>query len=334
MAHLRIKVARHWFRLIWGIQFNSYRINSYSLTPRFHHSICDGMSAWKTVINTSDVDTRPEVETQKLVMVQLTLLQRIFINVKTFISIPIYIIDNTIFDIAHKREYVSGLTGKKRVAWTNKLDFEKIREIKKKTKTTVNDVVMTLLTEAMRRYFIRHGRDDVINREIVFGMGVALKGDMKSKILTNNVSGILVTFPTNIEGTSNQLRQIHHNMSQLKRRLWPQFMDMLLDFIMTLPLGTSFKKYLINANSLMIGLYSNAPGPDSSIKWNGTIFDEAYGVNMTSSTQSIGTCFLTYKRVMHFAVKVDTVLMEEPKELVRDVENVFEDMYSEISSVS
>ena len=230
----------------------------------------------------------------------------------------------------YKRRYVDGITGEKRVAWTNNLDFEKIREIKKKTKTTVNDVVMTLLTEAMRCYFFRNSRDDVIDREIVFGMGVALEGDMNDRKLSNNVAGILIRTPVNIEGAFNQLKQINENMNRMKKQLWPFFMSMLLTMTMALPISSRAKSKLTGCLTIAIGLYSNIPGPTSTLLFNGLRIEETYAIVMTSWNESIGIAFATYKGRLHAALKTDKALIEDPNELVHDIEHVLDEMYLQV----
>ena len=191
------------------------------LNLRVHHAIGDGVSGLKVIFKMCDTDHKDEVGANKLAITQLTSLQRMIANIHTFIMVPFYLIDHLEFTCKHTRTYGRSVEGVKKVSWSNKLEFEKIREVKSKTKTTVNDVLLTLVTEATRRYFTRHSKYEVISKEVIYGMGVALDINIEDCKLTNNDAGILILTPTNVEGIFNQLKMINRKMKQMKHELWP-----------------------------------------------------------------------------------------------------------------
>ena len=229
----------------------------------------------------------------------------------------------------YTRKYTNEVTGIKRVAWTNKLDFEKIRIVKRKTNTTVNDVLMTLVTESMKRYFTRYPCGDILKKEIIFGSAIALEGNMDSYTLTNNVSGVPLKMPVNIDGKFEQLKVIRRNMNRLKYGLWTWFFSFSLNSILATPIPTKMLKKIVNILEIM-GIYSNVPGPSSALLCNGVPIEEAYGTVMTSWDQVIGIVFVTYKGKIHLSVKVDTTLMEDPKEFIKEIPEVLEEMYAEV----
>ena len=282
------------------------------------------------IFNMCDIDHKDEVVTNKLAITQLTPLQRMLANVHTFIMIPFYMIDQMEFTYKHMKTYCKSDRGVKKVSWCNKLEFEKIREVKSKTNTTVNDVIMTLLTEATRRYFIRHSKQDVINKGIIYGMGVALEMNVRNYKLTNNDAGILIKTPTNVEGIFNQLKTINRNMKQMKHQLWPFFYSMSLHFLITLPIPISLIRKLTGIMAIGIGNFSNIPGPSSTLLIAGTRVVGMYAIVMTSWNQSLAPVFTTYRGRVNIGVKTNADLVEDPRELIEDLANVLEEMHSEV----
>lgn len=243
-----------------------------------------------------------------------------------------YLTDLLIFIATHYRRYTDGVTANKRAAMSNRIDFQKVREIKAKTKTTVNDVLMTLVTESTRRYFSRRDRSDLIEKEIVYGTAVVLGADFDNYTLSNNDAGILVLTPTNQEGVFNQLKIVHRNMAKMKQESWVFFLSMMLYFLITLPIPVSLVRKITGTMAIGIGNYSNVLGPNFALTMNGAIVEEAYCLVMTSWEQVIGIVFLTYNGRMCVGVKTDTCIVDNPRELVDEIANVLEEMYVEANS--
>ena len=293
---------------------------------RVHHAIGDASSMWKVVFKLCDMDHTSEIAEKKLAFARLTPFQRIMGYAKTFLCIPMYLTDFLVFVATYHRSYPDATTDK-RCAWSNQLDFQKIREIKSKTKTSVNDLVMTLVTESTRRYFSRRSRKDIIEKDILYGMGASLDFNIDNNKLTNNDIGILIMTPTSAEGMFNQLKIINRNMSKMKHELWGFFYKISLSLLVTLPIPVSVIRKCI---ALGIGTYSNFPGPTSTLVFNGAIVDETYGILMTSWNQLLALVFITYKGNMCIGVKADSCLVEEPRELVDEFVKVLEEMYVDI----
>ncbi|KAI6648883.1 diacylglycerol O-acyltransferase [Oopsacas minuta] len=296
---------------------------------RLNHSLADGISTWKVFLKTCDVSHKDELEPNRLAALQVPYWRRTLAKIQTFFALPVLAIDIRLFIAESDRKYTNSTTGVKKIAWTNKLDFEKIRLVKKKTKTTVNDVLMSLVTESLRRYFTIHPHGDIIKSKIIFGSGMAIEGTMDNDVLTNNVLGICIRFPAHIEGVFEQLKVIHRNMNIMKFGLWPWFFSMTLNSMLALPIPSSVKMNQIKILTVL-GVYSNVPGPTSILQHNGVSYEELYGVVMTSWDQSMSLVFSSYRGSMHLAVKIDTILMEDPNEFVNMIPQVLEDMYKEL----
>ena len=255
--------------------------------------------------------------------------QKALAKIQTFIALPILTINQSICINEYTEKYTNEVTGIKRIAWTNELNFEKIRIVKQKTNTTVNDLLMTLVTESMKRYFTRYPCGDILKKEIIFGSAIVLGNNMDSDALTINVSGVALKMPVNIEGKFEQLKAIRKNMNNLKHGLWPWFISFSMKPLLATPIPARILKKMMTVMEI-IGVYSNVPGTSSMLSCNGVPIEEAYGAVMTSWDQVIGIVFVTYRGKMHLTVKVDTALMEDPRELIKEIPKVLEEMYSEV----
>ena len=280
-------------------------------------------------LRTCDTNNTDELQTNKLVAIQIPPLKKALAKIQTFIALPVLSINHFLFIREYNRDYTKEITGVKKVAWTNKLDFEKIRAVKLKTNTTVNDVLLTLVTESLKRYFTRHPCGDILKKEIIFGSAIALEGNMDTYTLTNNVSGIPIKSPVNIEGKFEQLRVINKNMNRLKHGLWPWFFSFSLNSLLAAPIPVQTLKTMIQVLEIF-GVYSNVPGPTSLLSCGGVPIDELYGTVMTSWNQSLGMVFVSYRGRMHLTVKADTVLMEDPSEFISGFPGVLEEMYTDV----
>ena len=313
-----------------NITFGPRSILIWCIHCRIHHGIADAMSMWKVVFKLCDVDCINEIAEKKMAFARLTPLQRIMGYTKTFFCIPMYLTDFLVFVAIYHRSYTDE-TKDKRCAWSNQLDFQKIREIKSKTKTSVNDVVMTIVTESTRRYFNRRSRKDLIDKDILYGMAASLDFNIDNSQLTNNDIGIIILSPTSTEGMFNQLKRVNRNMSKMKHELWGFFYGICFSLLVTLPIPVSvIRKF----TTLGIGTYSNVPGPTSTLVFNGVIVDEIYGLIMTSCNQLLALAFSTYKGSMCAGVKSDCCLVDEPRELIDEFVRVLEEMCVDVRSSS
>ena len=289
------------------------------------------MSLWKILFKLCDIDHN-DIGADKLTLTRLTQFQRITAYAKTFLYIPMYLTDLLVLIATHSRKYTDGVTTNKRAAMSNQIDFQKICEIKTKTKTTVNDVMLTLVTESTRRYFSRRDRNDLIEKEIVYGMAVAVNVDFESSTVTNHDVGFLVLTPTNQEGIFNQLEIVHGYMSKMKQEYWLFFYSLVLYFMITLPIPDSLIRRLTGLFSIGIGNFSNILGPSFTLTMNGAIIEEAYCLVMTSWDQVLGIVFSTYKGRLCVGLKTDTCIIDNPKELVDEFARVLEEMYAQVNT--
>jgi WS/DGAT/MGAT family acyltransferase len=91
-----------------------------------------------------------------------------------------------------------------------------VKAIRHACETSVNDVLLALVTATIRRYCEFHG-DDVKGRLVRLMVPVNLRGSSSSAELGNQISLVAVTIPLDIRSPKKLLTQIHRRTEFLKR---------------------------------------------------------------------------------------------------------------------
>jgi diacylglycerol O-acyltransferase / wax synthase len=105
--------------------------------------------------------------------------------------------------------------GPQKFAWAE-IPFEEIKAIRHASGTSVNDVILTLVTATIRRYLELHG-DSVKGRLFRIMVPVNLRGSDRPGELGNRISLVPVTIPLDIRNSRKLLAAVHKRTELLKR---------------------------------------------------------------------------------------------------------------------
>ena len=105
--------------------------------------------------------------------------------------------------------------GPQKFAWTE-IPLAEIKAIKNVSGSSVNDVILTLVTAAIRRYLESHG-DSVKGRMLRLMVPVNLRGSDSPGELGNRISLVPVTIPLDIREPQKLLAAVHQRTEFLKR---------------------------------------------------------------------------------------------------------------------
>jgi diacylglycerol O-acyltransferase / wax synthase len=105
--------------------------------------------------------------------------------------------------------------GPQKFAWAE-IPLEEIKAIRHSCGTSVNDVILALVTSTIRRYLELHG-DDVKGRQFRMMVPVNLRGSDSLDELGNRISLVPVTIPLDIRNPKKLLAAVHKRTELLKR---------------------------------------------------------------------------------------------------------------------
>ncbi|MBI3475618.1 MAG: wax ester/triacylglycerol synthase family O-acyltransferase [Acidobacteria bacterium] len=105
--------------------------------------------------------------------------------------------------------------GPQKFAWAE-ISLEEVKAIRQKCGTSVNDVLLALVTSTMRRYSELHG-ETVKGRLLRMMVPVNVRGTTASSELGNRISLVPVTIPLDIRHPKKLLAAVHSRTEFLKR---------------------------------------------------------------------------------------------------------------------
>ncbi len=171
-------------------------------------------------------------------------------------------------------------------------EIERIRRVAKSSATTLNDVVLAMVSGALREYLIENNAlpDDPMTAMVPVSLSLRSDAPAKGKEGGNQVGVIIVNLATDRENGSTRLEEIAYSSRQAKRILGDLTPTQILAFsaLQMLPLAFTpvpgFVKYTHPPFNVIV---SNVPGPSEELYFNGARMDGSYPVSIALDGQAI-----------------------------------------------
>ncbi|MGH3459341.1 WS/DGAT/MGAT family O-acyltransferase [Aeromicrobium sp.] len=171
-------------------------------------------------------------------------------------------------------------------------EIERIRRVAKSSATTLNDVVLAMVSGALREYLLeQHALPDEPMSAMV-PVSLALRAESAGKEFgdSNSVGAIIVNLATDRENGATRLEEIAYSSRTTKKLLGDLSQAQILAFsaMQMLPLAMSplpgFIKYSRPPFNVVV---SNVPGPKNQMYFNGARLDGMYPVSIVLDGQAI-----------------------------------------------
>lgn len=127
------------------------------------------------------------------------------------------------------------VTSRRALAWSS-FSFAEIRAIRNALGGTVNDVVLTLLTEGAARYLEHHGYD-LKGQNFRIGCPVNVRKSEDSKALGNRVSMMFPEIPAEPMTPAARLAAVNEETERIKKSAAPQGLELLMEGTEIIPPG-------------------------------------------------------------------------------------------------
>jgi WS/DGAT/MGAT family acyltransferase len=156
----------------------------------------------------------------------------------------------------------------RRYAFTE-LSLAEIKRIKNALGVTVNDVVMALAADALRRWLIAHDAlpDGPLVAGVPFSLREATQGEGTGELHGNQVTMMIMPLPTQVADAGQRLAEVGAAMARIKERFWPAPVRWVRDLTESLPAAlTGLADRAVFALLEQAGppinvVVSNVPGP-------------------------------------------------------------------------
>ncbi|KAJ7315265.1 hypothetical protein OS493_038839 [Desmophyllum pertusum] len=226
------------------------------------------------------------------------------------------------------------MSGEKCISWTKTIDFELIKEIKMRTGTTVNDVLLTCLAGSLRRYLRSEGMDNPTDVQIIVTVNTRSPNILsRDNIpLENHSSGSLYNLPVGVADPLKRLLETKRRMDNFKSSsdwrvfgfIHSQIVGRLPDFI------GRFVAFAFSPHCSLI--LSNVPGPLTPFQIGGKEVMTAIAWPPLIGDTGMSIAMFSYAGTLRMSVLSDKAVLANPGKLTEKFIEEFDEMYEYVKN--
>ncbi len=221
------------------------------------------------------------------------------------------------------------VSGEKKVDWIEPVDLQPIKDIGRATGTTVNDVLLAVLTNALRKYLVE--RDALTVEDLFTAVPISLRrpdADLP-RTLGNRFGLIPVLLPVSIEDPVEQLHEVGRRLDELKESQMPivSFGLISVSSLMTPDVERLLHKV---TQEHSIGVTTNVPGPRHPIYVAGGKVLGSWGMGGLSGNMNLSFGIYTLNGMLNFSVHSDTGITEDPERILDFFLESIEELKAEV----
>jgi diacylglycerol O-acyltransferase len=237
-----------------------------------------------------------------------------------------------LFEEAPKLKFNAPITANRIVAMGS-LSLTDVKHIKQALGITVNDVVVSACTLALREYLI--ATDDLPDKPLICCQPVSLilKGqDAKKPDQGNQVGTMSVRLPVQIDDIEEMVRLVCRSTAASKTVFEESFENLMNNYIGLVPptwanwaLKNMLDRRIVDRSPTTANLIiSNVPGPPVPLYLAGARMEAGYGMGPVISGQGPNLTFTSYADKIHFSVLACREQMPEIWMLAEGIESALE----------
>ena len=203
-----------------------------------------------------------------------------------------------------------------------KMPLDEVKAIRRALDCTVNDVVLAVVTGAVRNYFL-HRAVDPSSVKFRVSSPVSVRSEDQKGKLGNNVSSWIIELPIHEPDPRQQLGLIHEETVRLKetrQALGVQTINKIAEFTpsVLLSLGARANEGQINT------IVTNVPGPQLPLYFRGARALEMYPQVPLMEGLGIGIALASYDGTLHWGFNSDPDIVPDADVFVEKVQEAYE----------
>ncbi len=210
----------------------------------------------------------------------------------------------------------------KRAAWSSAIPLGDVKLVKNGLGGTVNDVMVTAVAGALRRYLVGKG-EDVTDLEFRAAVPVNLRGESDGGKLGNKFGLVFLGLPIHIEEPLMRLAEVRRRMADLKRSAEA---PVTLGVLGMMGLGTdTFREFVVRTLEPKATIVlTNVPGPPIPLYLAGGRIREMMFWVPQAGRLGVGVSILSYAGNVYLGIATDAGLVPDP-------EVILEGFYEELA---
>ena len=220
--------------------------------------------------------------------------------------------------------YRGDLTPIKRVAWSQPISLERVKRVGEATGTTVNDVLVAVVSGGLRRYWV-HATGVDPTQDMRATIPVNLRPPDAPLTLGNKFSIVFLTLPITVPAALDRLAAVKQRMDALKRSAEPLLTYEVLNVLGWLPgpLSRPTSAWFASKASCIL---TNVPGPRQPVYLAGRRIERMMFWVPQSRGVGLGVSILSYAGDVTIGIMADEALVPEPQRVVQHIEADFADL--------
>ncbi len=201
-----------------------------------------------------------------------------------------------------------------RVAWSSPIPLEEVKAIGHETGTTVNDVLLTAVAGALRRYLSgRGGSVEELTALVPFNLRPL--DQPLPRDLGNRFGLVFLALPVGIEDRRRRLDEVHRRMEEIKHSPEGAVSYGVLDAIGRTPV--QIEKLLVDLIATKgSAVMTNVPGPRQPVYMAGTPVSGVLVWAPCSGGVSMSVAIFSYAGEVTVGLMVDAGLVPDPEAIV------------------
>jgi diacylglycerol O-acyltransferase / wax synthase len=209
-----------------------------------------------------------------------------------------------------------------RVAWSAPIRLDEVKSMGHATGTTVNDVLLTAVAGALRRYLRSH---DAFVDELTAIVPYNLRplDEPLPAELGNRFGLVFLPLPLGIGNRRRRLGEIHRRMAEIKQSPEGAISYGMLEAMGRTPV--QLEERLIDVFSAKgTAVMTNVPGPQQPVYLTGTEIGGVLVWAPCSGSVSMSVSIFSYAGEVTVGLMVDAGLVQDPKPIVKSIESEVE----------
>jgi diacylglycerol O-acyltransferase len=217
-------------------------------------------------------------------------------------------------------------SGVRELAWTE-FSFSEARAIRNVLGGTVNDVVLTVLSEAVARY-VKFHKQETKGKIVRFMVPVSLRQKEQRGALGNIISVLPVEIPLDIVDLPSRFKYVNQKTNLMKTARLAEGLLTLGSLYMLMP--APMQSMIAALADLPFPPFNmvatNVPGPQVPIYLAGRKMTAQYPYVPVGYQLGLGCAILSYNQTLYFGLSSDAQAMGDVEKFKEILDTVFEDL--------
>lgn len=348
-------------RPLWQFHVVEGYNGGWALAGRLHHSIADGIALMRVLLSLTDFTAdapQPPLQTTsdatagkrrgliRTFTAPATSLARTTVNLTDAVlhqSLNMFRNPGRVVDLAKigtdsaatlakmtlrspdpKTLFKGDLTITKRAAWSEKIPLADVKMVGKAMNGTVNDVMMTAVAGALRRYLLEHDQDvDGVNFRAL--VPVNLRPLDAPLELGNRFGLIFPTLPVGLADIHERFFEMRRQMTDIKNSPEAVVAYGVLNALGMTPLDIEglFLSFFASKSTAVL---TNVPGPQIPLYLAGSPMREIMAWVPQSGGLGMGISILSYNGNIMVGVTTDSALVPDPESIINHLYVEFDEL--------